>query len=126
MIARAGVDLVRAVDLLEQHHPRQMVREGHGRHGKAQVGALLHARVQAGAAADEKGQLRSARGGELRQLFREGFAAQLRALDAQGDDRAALGELFLDERGLPGERLLDLGGIIICNPIVYLICPVFI
>ena len=59
MIFCSGGDLIRPIDLLQQHDPGQMVGEGHGGHGQPPVRLPLQALVQPHAAADEKGQLLS-------------------------------------------------------------------
>ena len=41
MVLAAGGDIERAVDLLEHHNAREMMRERHGRHGQPQRSLLL-------------------------------------------------------------------------------------
>ena len=66
MVAGPRVDLAGAVDLFQQHHPRQMVGEGHGGHGQAEKGQGLDAGVQAEGPADQKDQMTLALGGGVR------------------------------------------------------------
>ena len=85
MIAGPFIDLEGAVDLLQYHHPGQMVGKGHGGHGQAQLGLRFDGGMQAVAAPDEKYQMLAPailKGlNELRQL-RAGF---LLPLYAEGD-----------------------------------------
>lgn len=52
MVFSAGLDVKRAVKLFEHHNPRQMVRERHGGHGKAQFCLCFQRLVQPAGTAD--------------------------------------------------------------------------
>ena len=57
VVAGALVDLKGPVDLLQKHHPCQVVGEGHGGHRELEPSLLLDGGVQAIGAADEKDQM---------------------------------------------------------------------
>ena len=57
MIPGTGVDLVAPVDLLQQHHPQQVMGEGHGGHGQFHGCLGLDGGVHAEGAADEEHQM---------------------------------------------------------------------
>ena len=43
MVSASGIDLVGPVDLLQKHHPQQVVGKGHGGHGQEEAQELLTA-----------------------------------------------------------------------------------
>ena len=71
MVPAAGLDALGAVELLKQHHPGQVVREGHGGKGQAEIRLLLDGRVDAEGRADEKAGRALAGGLDLGQLCRQ-------------------------------------------------------
>ena len=91
------------VDLLQHHHPGQMVGKGHGGHAQPPVRLLFDALIQPHAAADEKGDLRLSLHAEVRHPAAQLIAGAGLALDAQGDNGPAPGQPFPDGGGLrPG------------------------
>ena len=60
MVFSSGGDVEGAVNLFEHHNAREMVREGHGGHGQAQVCGLLECFVHAAGAADQHADARDA------------------------------------------------------------------
>ena len=54
MVFCPGGDLIRPVDLFQQHDTGHVVREGHGGHGQPQSGLPLQGFVHSEGAADEK------------------------------------------------------------------------
>ena len=55
MVRPAGGDHLGPVELLQKHHPEQVVGEGHGGEGEPQVRLPLEGLVQAVGAADDEG-----------------------------------------------------------------------
>ena len=53
MILASRVDLVRPINLLQEHDPGQMVGEGHGGHGQLHCRQILDRRMQPERTADE-------------------------------------------------------------------------
>ena len=58
MVSRPLLDLKCPVNLLQQHHPGQVVWEGHGGHGQAQMGLVLHRLAHAEGATHQEGDIR--------------------------------------------------------------------
>ena len=96
MIPGPGVDLEGPVDLLQDHHPGQMVGEGHGGHGQAQMRLLFDGWVETEGAADDQGQVRGPVYHPALQGLGKLGAGQEPALHAQGDALGAFGQLFPD------------------------------
>ena len=110
----AAGDLIGAVYLLQQPDTGHVVGEGHGGHTEPPVSLALQVLVQAHAAADEEGELGLALNAEFGHAAAQLLAGAGPALDAQGDDRAALGQPLTDGVTLGAESLLYLrrGGIV--------------
>ncbi len=93
MVPLPRQDLPGAVELLQQHDPRQLVREGHFGHGQTAVGPGDHLAGQAQRAADDEHGAPAALVAILQQL-RQPLAGQLRRVDAQGDHMVRRAEAF--------------------------------
>ena len=114
VVAGALVDLKGPVDLLQKHHPCQVVGEGHGGHRELEPGLLLDGGVQAIGAADEKDQMLGGGllpiGHDLGQFL---TGAQL-SFHTEGYQTGAGRKLGADGVGLLGQSLVDLalGGVL--------------
>ena len=64
MVSASGIDLVGPVDLLQKHHPQQVVGKGHGGHGQPQIGLLFQRGVHPVGTADEEDDVSGAPGGD--------------------------------------------------------------
>ena len=108
MVLAAGGDIERAVDLLEHHNAREMMRERHGRHRQPQRRPLLDALGQTARAADEQAYFACPRDCQARKIVRELLGGHRFSLDAHRYDGRARPDPALDERSLAVERLRDL------------------
>ena len=110
VVPRPRVDLAGPVDLLQQHHPGQMMGEGHGGHGELRPRLRLDGLVEAEGAPDQKHQpllqtlLRPC--GPGRHGLGQLLAGAQPPLYAQGDKTGGGRQLSLD-----GRRLLPQGGV---------------
>ena len=96
MVSASGVDLVGPVDLLQKHHPQQVVGKGHGGHGQPQSGLPLQGFVHPEGTANEKNDVAGALGGAVRQIAGQLLAGALPPLHTHGDHQTAVGQLGPD------------------------------
>ena len=94
------------INLLQNHHPGQVVGEGHGGHGKPPVGVLFDALRHPLGGADDEIQAAGPFQGVAADFGRKLFACEHLSLDAQG-----AGDPRSQEGGFDGVGLLfQLGG----------------
>ena len=110
MIFRSRLNAFGAIELLEHHHPRQMVRERHFRHGKLPVRQLLEARIHSERRADQEARsapAASLHGGQRRRQLLRG---QLRPLGREHAEPRALWDPRADQLRFLRQPLRDLCG----------------
>ena len=109
MVAAAGENALRPVDLLQHHDSGQMVGEGHGTHGEQEVSLLLQIPVQSEGGPDEEHQLGPALIPDGLQRFGQRLGGEQLPLRRQDAQPAVFRQLLPDGLSLPLQCLPDLG-----------------
>lgn len=96
MIRLAGVDFVRAVDLLEQDYAHKLVRERHFGEAKFEVGSVQNRIIQSDGSANDQLDMTDAVQSPVFDLRCKFLAGELLAVDGQGDEERVVAQMFGD------------------------------
>ena len=108
MVFAAVGDLESTVDLLEQHHARELMRKGHGRHGQTEVGLCFDSIGQTEGTADDKYNRCRTVDRSFFNLTAEGFGREHFPLNAHGKHIGAMRDQPIDLDRLFFERVENL------------------